>query len=155
MAEQFILPKATSRLLRDFMKTVPCTVTALAHDHVGWNQGSRAAYDGMMGLNQAARPVGRGSLPPHFYIEIPVKTFVPNTGDTDLVRSLSRGIVPEVLKALDAKSAASWATGRVFEALNDELQKGNVSISIYHLDGTEVGATERDTVNGFPKKTAA
>jgi hypothetical protein len=156
MAEQFILPKARSKEVRNFLKAVSkCTVTALAHANVGWSPASRAQYDGMMGLNEAPAIVGRAGLPPHFYIEIPANTTVDDpasNGDTDLIRSLSRGKVADVLKALDANSLNEWTQGHVLAALRSELAKGNVSISIYHLDGTEVGTTERDKVNAFPKK---
>lgn len=153
MAEQFILPRATSKLVRNFLKAVPgCTITALMHTNVGWNVNSRAQYDGMMGLNGVAAIVGRNGLPPHFYIEIASQTKVSSTGDTDLVRYLSRGVVPVVLKALDATSQGQWAEGRCFEALNTELAKGNVSICIYHLDGVEVTPIEQAKVNGFPRK---
>lgn len=152
MSEQFIAPNATSKLVKNFVKTVKCTITDLAHAHVGWTVASRAQYNAMMGIGVGGAVVGRASLPPHFYIEIPVHTVVPNTADTDLVRSLSRGKVPTVLKALDKASQPLWDEGRYFDALNSELQKGNVSICIYHLDGTEVGQAERNTVNGFPKK---
>ena len=153
MAEQFIFPNATSKLVKNFLKTVSgCTITDLAHANIGWNAGSRAAYNGMMGLVDAAPIVNRNGLPPHFYIEIASGTFVSNTGDTDLVRVLSRGVVPNVLKALDSTtSQPKWNEGRYFEALNLELKKGNVSICIYHLDGTEVTQNERDKVNRFPK----
>ena len=45
-----------------------------------------------------------------------------------------------------------WKQGHLLLALKNELTKGNVSISIYHLDGVEVGTAERDKVNKFPKK---
>lgn len=154
MAEQFILPNATSKLLKNFLKTVKCTVTSLAHANVGWNNNSRAAYNGMMGLQGAQVPNNRNLLPPHFYIEIPAKTKVPTlSGETDLVRALSRGNAPTLLKALDKGSQKLWDEGRFFEALNAELQKGNVSICIYHLDGVEVGTTEQTKVDNFPKKS--
>lgn len=154
MAEQFLLPQATSKVVKNFVKTVKCTITDLAHADVGWKPESRLQYEGMMGLNGQPAIVGRTSLPPHFYIEIPAKTIVPNNGDTDLVRQLSRGKVPAVLKALDKlTSAVAWAEGRNFEALNMELAKGNVSICIYHLDGVEVTTVERAKVEAFPKKT--
>lgn len=152
MAEQFLLPDAKSKAIKAFLKTVKCTITDLAHAHVGWNATSRAAYNGMMGLPGGAAAAVRTNLPPHFYIEIPVNTYVAAQDGTDLVRSLSRGRVPTLLKALDKTSQEQWNEGRIFEALNTELKKGNVSICIYHLDGTEVGQTERDTVNGYPKK---
>lgn len=155
MAEQFLLPNAASKLVKNFLKAVPgCTVTTMAHENVGWNATSRTQYDGMMGLNAAPTIVGRGGLPPHFYIEIAAKTYVASTGDTDLVRGLSRGKVPAVLKALDKDTSQPlWDAGRYFEALNAELAKGNVSVCIYHLDGVEVTKTERDKVNAFTKKT--
>jgi hypothetical protein len=153
MAEQFILPLARSKEVRKFLKAVSaCTVTGLAHAAVGWTADSRLKYNGMMGLSGAAAILDRAGLPPHFYIEIPVNTTVPDpatNSDTDLIRSLSRGKVPAVLKALDAGSTGPWNEGRVLAALRNELAKGNVSISIYHLDGVEVGATERDKVNAF------
>lgn len=156
MAEQFVLPNARSKEVRNFLKAVSkCTITGLAHGNIGWNPASRAKYNGMMGLNGAAPIVNRDGLPPHFYIEIPSNTTVADpatNSDTDLVRSLSRGRVPGVLKALDANSVASWNQGHVLLALRNELTKGNVSISIYHLDGVEVGAADRDKVDKFPKK---
>ena len=153
MAEQFLLPNATSKVVKSFLKAVKCTITDLAHAHVGWDATSRAAYNGMMGLPGGAGVVTRTNLPPHFYIEIPVNTAVSSTSDTDLVRVLSRGRVPTLLKSLDKGSQSLWDEGRNFEALNSELKKGNVSICIYHLDGTEVGQTERDKVDKFPKKS--
>ncbi|MCX7372526.1 MAG: hypothetical protein NTW56_08870 [Alphaproteobacteria bacterium] len=149
MAEQFIFPNATLKLLRNFKKSVAFDVTTLAHAAIGWTGASRTAYNGMMGLNNAAAIVGRGALPPHFYLEIASSTYVPNSADTDLVRGLSRSRVPAVLKALDAASQEAWNMGRYFDALNLELKKGNVSISIYHLDGTEVGQVERGKVAGL------
>lgn len=153
MAEQFILPNATSKLLKNFLKTVKCSVTSLAHADVGWNSNSRKAYNGLMGLQSEKPPQNRTGLPPHFYIEIPAKTKIPTlSAETDLVRALSRGKAPSLLKALDKASQKLWDEGRNFEALNAELQKGNVSVCIYHLDGVEVGNTEQAKVDGFPKK---
>ncbi len=156
MAEQFILTQARSKEVRNFLKAVSkCSITPLAHANVGWNAASRAQYDGMMGLNGAAIIVGRNGLPPHFYIEIPSNTDVSDpatNSNTDLIRSLSRGRSPGVLKALDVNSQPEWAQGHVLAALKSELVKGNVSISIYHLDGQEVGTAERDKVDAFPKK---
>ena len=149
MAEQFILPNATTKVVRNFVKTVKCTITPLAHANIGWNANSRALYNGMMGINGAAPIINRNGLPPHFYIEIPSNTLVPNNGDTDLVRVLSRGRIQAVFKALDAASQGDWDQGRYFDALNKELKKGNVSISIYHFDGTEVSQADRDKVDGF------
>ena len=152
MAEQFILPNATSKVIKRFLQAVKCTVTTLAHANVGWNATSRGAYSAMMGTGGTAL-VGRTSLPPHFYLEIPAQTVVPSNSETDVVRMLSRGAVPTVLKSLDKASEVFWNEGRNYEALNSELKKGNVSICIYHLDGVEVTQTERDKVNGFPKKS--
>ena len=152
MAEQFIIKNATSRLVREFVKAVPCTITDVFHTNIGWTAGSRAAYNGMMGLPGGAALVGRGPLPPHFYIELAANTYVPNFGDTDLVRNLSRGVLPVVLKALDGASQALWAEGRYFDALNSELTKGNVSLSLFHLDGQEVTQQLRDAVANLLKK---
>ncbi len=155
MAEQFILPNATSKMIKPFLKALPCTITGLAHANVGWTQGSRTAYNGMMGLNGAAPIVNRNALPPHFYIEIAAGTSVTAlnkgiyAGDGDLVRNLSRGAVPNVLKALSTEGDNAWRQGRKPEAVLAEAAKGNVSICIYHLDGAEVGTTERDKVAGF------
>jgi hypothetical protein len=154
MAEQFILPKAKSVEVRNFVKAVKCTITSLQHSGIGWNPASRAAYQGMMGLENSPAPANRAGLPPHFYIEIPVKSVVPNNGNTDLVRRLSRGSsdAAGLLKALDAASQKYWTGGQYFDALNSELQKGNVSISIFHLDDREVTAAELKIVDGFPQK---
>jgi hypothetical protein len=153
MAEQFILPNAKSKEIRPFLKNVKCTITELAHEAVGWNAASRGQYEGMMGLNGKAAIVGRAGLPPHFYIEIPtgIDTSGLYSGNADLVRGLSRGVVPVVLKAL-TDGNDSWNQGRKMEALIAELKRGNVSISIYHLDGEEVGRGHRDKVNGFERK---
>ena len=155
MAEQFILANATSKMLKPFLKALTCDVTDLAHANVGWTIASRAAYNGLMGLNGAAPIVNRGGLPPHFYIEIPAGLDDTalykglSAGDGDLVRGLSRGVVPTVLKALSQDGATAWAQGRKPEAVRAEAAKGNVSISIYHLDGVEVGQTEQTKVDGF------
>lgn len=151
MAEQFILVNAKTKELKSFMKTVTCTVTVVAHTHVGWTDVSRTAYNGMLGISGALAPASRAGLPPHFYLEIPTQTNVPNTADTDLVRKLSRGKSPTVLKALDKESASTWAEGRCFEAINAELKKGNVSISVYHVDGVEVDTALRNKIDGFNK----
>jgi hypothetical protein len=153
MAEQFLLPNATSKSVQQFMKNVKCTITDLAHEVVGWNDNSRAAYNGMMGLNGDAAILNRGGLPPHFYIEIPAQASTDGiyADQGDFVRNLSRGVVPTALKAL-TDGADAWSQGRKPEALIAEVKRGNVSICIYHLDGAEVGSSERDKVNGFPKK---
>lgn len=156
MAEQFILPSATSGIVKKFLKSVKsCTITDLAHGNIGWNQNSRNQYDGMMGLNNQPAIVGRAGLPPHFYIEIPANTEVDRlTGAWEVVSRLSRGVstLVGIFKALDQTSQGLWSQGAKHEALISELKKGNVSISIYHLDGVEVTQTERDQVNNFPKK---
>lgn len=156
MAEQFILPMARSKEVRNFLKAVSgCTITTLAHAAIGWTAASRLKYNGMMGLSGAAAIVDRNGLPPHFYIEIPANAAIDDpatNSNTDLIRSLSRSKVPTVLKALDKESEKSWNQGHVLAALKNELAKGNVSISIYHLDGVEVGATEQAKVDAFPKK---
>src|SRR5699024_12342243 len=93
--------------------------------------------------------VGRIGLPPHSYIESRAQPAVPSpvtTPDTALVRYLSRGKVTNVLKALDANSLELWRQGHAYETLKSELSKGNVSISIYHLDGNQVGQAERNKV---------
>jgi hypothetical protein len=158
MAEQFILPDAKSSVIKVFVKNVKCTITDLAHANVGWTAASRGQYDGLMGLNGQPAIVGRNGLPPHFYIEIPVNNNPSLTdlgglyaGSGDLIRGLSRGVVPAVLKAL-TDGDNDWKAGRKPEAVIKEMKRGNVSISIYHLDGEEVGQTHRDKVAKFEGK---
>ena len=156
MAEQFILANARAKEVRDFLSAVSkCTITGLAHANVGWTADSRGKYRTLMGLPGGGPLVDRAGLPPHFYIEIPANTTVDDpamNAKTDLIRSLSRGQVPTVLKALDANSVASWNQGHVLAALRNELTKGNVSIGIYQLDGQEVTQAIRDAVDAYPKK---
>lgn len=157
MAEQFILSNGTSKIVRNFLKaTSGCTITPLAHANIGWNNNSVAQYNGMMGLNDQPAIVGRAGLPPHFYIEIQAQTTIldPATSEnTDLIRYLSRGRVPDVLKALDRDSVDHWNQGHALKALQSELGKGNVSISLYYLDGKQVDQVTRDKVNSFPRKS--
>lgn len=154
MAEQYILNNTKSKTIKAFIKNVKCTVTPLFHTNVGWNQNSRNAYDGMMGLNAQPAIVGRNSLPPHFYIEIPAGTDTLGVfkDSGDFARNLSRSAVPTVLKGL-TDGDAKWNEGRKADSLIAEIARGNVSISIYHLDGKEVGTAERDIVDAYPKKT--
>ena len=79
MAEQFILLGATTKLVKNFVSAVKCTITDLQHANIGWTPASRIEYDKMMGLNGAQAIVNRAGLPPHFYIEIPVNTDVAST----------------------------------------------------------------------------
>ncbi|WP_426079257.1 hypothetical protein [Janthinobacterium sp. PSPC3-1] len=44
-----------------------------------------------------------------------------------------------------------WTEGRKMESLIQEIAHGNVSISIYHLDGVEVGQVQPDKVHAFPR----
>ena len=160
MAEQFILLNSTPKMVKKFIGAVKCTITNLQHANVPWSPASRAEYDKMMGLNGAQPILNRAGLPPHFYIEIGATIVVAQNDSTDLVRSLSRGPkgagdgdgrAETVLKALDAGSRQDWWAGYCFKALNNELQKGNVSISLFHFNGHEVDQADRDTVNGYPK----
>lgn len=152
MAEQYILPNATSKILKPLLKNMVCTITTVAHLPVGWTAASRRAYNGLMGLPGGAALVGRANLPPHFYIEIPsgANTDGLYKDSGDFARALSRGAVPTVLKALVAGNV-QWTEGRKMESLIQEIAHGNVSISIYHLDGVEVGQVQRDKVHAFPR----
>jgi hypothetical protein len=160
MAEQFILPNARSYQVEAFLKSVAgCTISDLMHTHIGWTNNSRNAYNGMMGLRNQQAIVNRNGLPPHFYIEIPANKVINRVSETiPVIDNLSRGIdTLDILKSLDndggagnaANSRNQWAQGQKLNALNSELAKGNVSIGIYYMDGTEVTQKIRDRVAAF------
>lgn len=146
MSGQFFRINITQREINAAIAGLPgATLSAAAHLHVGWTAASRAV---LTNIEAGIPPANRAGLPPHKYLEIPSRprfdgklqnsTWLFSDAGSRFCEKLARPT--NISKGLNAAGGAQaeWDLGRLKNALAIELEKGNVSIEIYRVDGVEV-----------------
>lgn len=148
MSGHFLVWDITTQDLMDIKAAFDTRVSMseLAHADVGWTIASRAALQRVR--NGQAIP-DRGELPPHKYIRFNSGALtadqllymnntaaVANSWVANLCRPNVGGLQ---LTALYQAAQSEWALGHAVAAFDQQLQRGDVSIEFYYVDGEEAG----------------
>jgi hypothetical protein len=107
------------------------------HQDVVLDQKSRMARDSGLRGDQLAN---RDNLPPHQYILINSRTEINHLPD-DLIDLFERNAsIPSGmgLKSLCPQADRAWDNGKKLEALQIQINRGDVSIEVYFIGGYSI-----------------